>query len=147
MPASRPFEEEIIKLRDRMNQLLSEPVGAGGESEPMDAMEWVPLLDVLENKDEITVRIDVPGMEPAEIDVSISGDVLHIKGERKQEVEREDENYHVIERDYGKFDRRVELPTSVDMDSIKASYKNGVLIVRLPKLEEKEVEEIRVDLA
>ena len=145
MSAPRDFEEEIIKLRNRMNQILSEPVSGAGQPELMDAVEWLPPLDVLENKDDITVRIDVPGVDPDEMDLSISGDVLYVAGERKQEVERGDENYHTIERGYGKFARRVKLPTSVDVDSIKASYKNGVLTVKLPKLEEKKTGKIKVN--
>ena len=90
--------------------------------------------------------IDVLADNPSQVVRTVAAKNKNLSlGKMKQLLE--DENYHVIERDYGKFDRRIELPTSVDMDSIKASCKNGVLVVRLPKLEEKEVEEIRVDLA
>ena len=128
-----------------MNQILSEPVSRAEQPELMDAFDWLPPMDVLENKDDITVKIDVPGVDPDEIDLSIAGDTLYMTGERKHEVERGDENYHIIERGYGKFARRVKLPTSVDVDSVKASYKNGVLTVKLPKLEEKKTEKIRVN--
>ena len=129
-----------------MNQILSEPVSRAEQPELMDAFDWLPPMDVLENKDDITVKIDVPGVDPDEIDLSIAGDTLYMTGERKHEVERGDENYHIIERGYGKFARRVKLPTSVDVDSVKASYKNGVLAVKLPKLEEKKTERIKVSL-
>ena len=145
MSTPRDFEEEITRLRNRMNQILGEPVSRAGQPELMDAVEWLPPLDVMENKDDITVRIDVPGVDPGEIDLSISGDILYMTGERKQEVERGDENYHTIERGYGKFARRVKLPTSVDVDSVKASYKNGVLTVKLPKLEEQKTGKIKVN--
>ena len=146
MPESRDFEERIVRLQDRMNRLLSDFSRGIEQPEPLDEVEWTPPLDVLEDKDDIIVRADIPGMNPDEIDLSISGDVLYIRGERKREVQREDENYHTIERGYGKFDRRVALPTSVNVDSIRASYKNGVLAVRLPKLEERKVGEIKVGL-
>lgn len=142
----RDFEEEIARLRNRMNRLFSDFSRGMDQPEPMDEVEWIPPLDVLENKDDIIVRIDIPGMKSDEIDLSISGDILHIKGERKREVGREDENYHTIERGLGKFDRRVSLPTSVKVDGIKASYKDGVLTVKLPKLGEEEAGEIKVDL-
>ena len=142
----RDFEEEIARLRNRMNRLFSDFSRGVEQPEPMDEVEWIPPLDVLENKDDIIVRTDIPGMKSDEIDLSISGDVLYIRGERKREVEREDENYHTIERGLGKFDRRVSLPTSVKVDGVKASYKDGVLTVKLPKLGEEEAGEIKVDL-
>jgi len=144
MSESRELEERIVRLRDGMNRLFSDFSRGIEQPELLDEVQWTPPLDVLEDKDDIIVRADIPGMSPDEIDLSISGDVLHIRGERKREVEREDENYHTIERGYGKFDRRVALPASVKVDSIRASYKNGVLAVRLPKLEEKKVGEIKV---
>ena len=131
---TKNFEEEVAKLRDRMGQLLANYSREAERSEPLDEVGWTPPLDVLENKDDIIVRADMPGMNPDEIDLSISGDLLHIKGERKLEVEREDENYHTIERGRGKFDRKVKLPTKVDVNSIKASYKDGILTVKLPKM-------------
>jgi len=146
MSEFRDFGEEIVRLRDRMNRLFGDFSGGIEQPEPLDEVQWVPLLDVLEDKNDIIVRVDIPGMTPDEIDLSISGDVLHIRGERKREVAREDENYHTIERGYGRFDRRVALPASVNVDNIRASYKNGVLTVRLPKLEEKKVGQVKVGL-
>ena len=142
MPEHRDFETEIIRLRDRMNRLFSDCSRGGEQSEPLGRAEWIPPLDVLEDKDDIIVRIDIPGVKADEIDLSISGDVLYLKGERKQV----DENYHVIERGYGKFDRQVLLPTSVRPDSIRASCKDGVLTIRLPKLEGEKTGKIKVDL-
>ncbi len=100
----------------------------------MQRTDWVPDLDVLEDKDDIIVNVDLPGMGVDEIDLSISGNVLYISGERKRKVNREDENYHIIGRNYGKFGTNVKLPVTVDFDNIKATYKDGVLSVRLPKL-------------
>jgi len=146
MSELKDFEEETIRLQDRMNRLLNNFSREIEQPEPLDEVGWIPPLDVLENKDDIVVKADIPGMKPDEIDLSISGDVLYIRGERKREVDREDENYHTIERGYGKFDRRVTLPTSVNVDSVKASYKDGVLAVRLPKLGEEKAGEIKVSL-
>ena len=146
MSRPRDFEREIARLRNRMNQLLSDPNAGMAQPEQMDAVGWMPPLDILENKDDIVIKADIPGVNPDEIDLSISRNILQLKGERKQEIERDDENYHTIERGYGKFDRRINLPTSVDVDNIKASYKNGVLAVRLPKSGKEKVEKIEVDL-
>ena len=145
MSTPRGFEEEIVRLRDRINEILGNSAGME-VPELMDVVDWMPALDVLENKDDIVVRVDVPGVNPDEIDLSISGDVIQIKGERKQETERDDENYHAIERGFGSFDRRINLPAPVDVESIKASYKNGVLIISLPKLGEEETGAVKVDL-
>lgn len=144
MSELREFEEEMARLRDRMNRVFSDL--SKGQPEPLDEAEWKPPLDVLEDRDKIIVRADIPGVKPDEIDLSISGDVLNIKGERKRETDREDENYHAIERGYGRFDRRVVLPTSTRADSITASYKDGVLTVKLPKLEEEKAGKTRVEL-
>jgi HSP20 family protein len=146
MSEPRDFEAEIAKLRDRMNQILSGASMDAEQPEPLDEVDWMPPLDVLENSDEIIVRADVPGMKSDEIDLSISGDILQIKGERKREIEREDENYHAIERGYGRFSRQITLPAPAKVDAIAASYRDGVLTVRLPKIGEKKTGRVKVDL-
>ena len=146
MSEPKDFEEEFARLQRKMNQLFIDFSRESEKPESLNEIGWVLPLDILEDKDDIIVRADVPGIKPNEIDLSISGDILRIKGERKRVVEREDENYHTIERGYGKFDRRVTLPTSVKVDSIKASCKDGMLTVRLPKTAEKKVGEIKVSL-
>jgi HSP20 family protein len=139
-------KEELARLQDRMNQLLNRYSSGMEQPESLGETEWIPPLDVMENKDDIVVRVDIPGLTPDEIDLSISGDILHIKGERMREVDREDENYHTIERAYGKFDRQIVLPARVKVDCIRASYKNGVLCVKLPKLEEEETGKVKIAL-
>lgn len=146
MSGPRDFEKEIARLRGKMNQVFSDASMEIERPELLDEVEWVPSVDVLENKDEILVIADIPGMSADEIDLSILGDALQIRGKRKREVERDDENYHSIERGYGKFDRRVALPTQVNVDGITASYRMGVLTVRLSKLEEKRAGKIKVGL-
>lgn len=133
----------INKLRNRMNQILLNEVG---QPEVSSEAEWMPALDVLEDKDNITVKVDIPGVPPDEIDLSISGDVLRIRGNRKPAFGREDENYHIIERGYGRFDRRLVLPAEVNVEAVNAVYKDGVLTVKLPKLGEKSAEEVKVRL-
>ncbi len=148
MPKFRELEEEeeFARLQDEMNQLLSRYSSGMKQAEPLDEIGWVPPLDILENKDDIVIRVDIPGMTSDEIDLSIAGDALRIKGERTRKIDREDENYHTIERDYGKFDRQIVLPAHVRIDSIKASYKDGVLCIKLPKLEEEKTGRIKVSL-
>jgi HSP20 family protein len=105
---------------------------------------WLPSLDVAETKDEIVVKAEVPGMDPKDIDISLSDGLLTIKGEKKQEREEKEEDYHLVERSYGTFTRSVRLPKEVRRDKISASYKNGVLKVTLPKSEEAKQKEIKI---
>lgn len=146
MPEFRDFEKEATKLRERLNQLFSGSPGEIEQPEPMDETEWTPSMDILENKDDIIVKVDIPGMNPYEIELSISGSILQIRGDRKREVEREDENYYTIERGYGKFNRHLVLPTLIKVDRIKASYKDGVLTIKLPKLEKEAAGKVKVKL-
>lgn len=106
--------------------------------------EWLPSLDVAETKNDIVVKAEVPGMDPKDIDISLSDGLLTIKGEKKQEKEEKEENYHFIERSYGAFSRSVRLPKDVQSDKISASYKNGVLKVTLPKSEEAKKKEVKI---
>jgi HSP20 family protein len=109
-----------------------------------DGREWLPSLDVAETKNEIVVKAEVPGMEPKDIDISLSDGLLTIKGEKKQEREEKEENYHLVERSYGSFTRSIRLPNEVQRDKINASYKNGVLKVVLPKSEEAKKKEVKI---
>ncbi len=106
--------------------------------------EWLPALDVSETKDEIVVKAEVPGMEAKDIDISLSGDVLTIKGQKKQEKKQKDENYHMSERSYGAFFRSVRLPQEVQGDKVAAQYKDGVLKITLPKSEKAKAKEIKI---
>jgi HSP20 family protein len=106
--------------------------------------EWLPTLDVSETKNDYVVKAELPGIDPKDIDISITNDLITIKGEKKQEKEEKEENYHLIERSYGSFTRPVRLPGQVQSDKINATFKNGVLKVTLPKTEEAKKKEIKI---
>jgi HSP20 family protein len=95
--------------------------------------DWAPSLDLSETKEALVVKMEVPGMDPKDIQVSLQENLLTIKGEKKQEKEDKDERYHRIERTYGAFTRSVRLPVAVDGSRVDASFKNGLLAVTLPK--------------
>jgi HSP20 family protein len=103
-----------------------------------------PVVDVYAQKDEVIAKVELPGIEKDEICVNVSDHVLTIKGEKKKEDEVKEEDYHYSERSYGAFVRSIELPTDVQTDKAKASFKNGVLEIRLPKTEEAKKKEITV---
>jgi HSP20 family protein len=96
---------------------------------------WSLLAGEVEETDrEIVVRVEVPGMEKEDCRITIEGNVLHLSGEKRFERETRDSTYHVMERAYGAFQRTIPLPRNVDADKTEASYKNGVLSIRLPKM-------------
>jgi len=138
----RPFRE-LTTFREEMDKLWNRFFGEWPSMEPSRG-EWAPSLDVSETKDNIVVKAEVPGMDAKDIDISLANDVLTVKGEKRQEKEEKDENYHRVERSYGAFSRSIRLPREVQSDKIKANYKNGVLKITLPKSEEAKKKEIKI---
>lgn len=122
----------------RMRSWPEKRLGAGG----MD----LPVVDLYEDRDEIVVKAELPGMEKDNIEVKLTDHTLTIKGEKKKEEETKEKNYYRSERSYGSFIRNLELPTDVHTDQVKANFKNGILEVRLPKTEEAKANEVKVKM-
>ncbi len=95
--------------------------------------EWAPSLDLTETKEALVAKVEVPGLEPKDIQISLQEQLLTIKGEKKEEKEEKDERRHRIERSYGIFTRAVRLPVAVDSSKVTATFKNGLLTITLPK--------------
>jgi HSP20 family protein len=130
----RPFRE-ITRLRREMDRLWEDYFGSGRRGlQPLQA-EFAPAVDVKETADAVVVKAEVPGMDAKDINISVMGDVLTIKGEKKSEREEKEENYHLVERTYGSFSRSMVLPAAMDLDKIEAKYDKGVLTVTCPKKE------------
>ena len=108
--------------------------------------EWKPLLDVVDNKDGILLKVEIPGVKQEDISISVEDNTLTVKGERKQESQMNEEGCSRFERSYGAFQRSVLLPPTVDADRVKATYKDGVLEIQLPKKEEAKPKTIRVEV-
>jgi len=138
----RPFGE-LGSLRREMDRLWDSFFGERPLARAWER-EWAPSLDVSETKDNFVVKAEVPGIDAKDIDISLTGDVLTIKGEKKQEKEEKEEDYHLVERSYGAFSRSIRLPAEVESTKIKASYKNGILRVTLPKSEKVKAKEVRI---
>ncbi len=136
---------ELDRLRREMDRLfdrLSEwrpPFFRGEES------KWMPTVDISETSKEIIVKAELPGIDPNDIDVSVTGNTLKIQGERKQETEEEGENFHKIERSYGAFLRPIQLPAEIDPDKVKATYDKGVLTLKMPKIEAETAKKIEIN--
>ena len=94
---------------------------------------WAPPVDMIDTKDEIVLRADLPGLTEKDVEVTVQDGTLGIKGERKAETEEKKDDYYYCERSYGGFARMLTLPTGVDPEKVKATFKNGVLEVRMPK--------------
>ncbi len=108
--------------------------------------EWSPSIDVYDSDNELMVKADIPGLKKEDIDVSIEDDILTIKGEKKRENEVREENCFRSERFYGSFNRSIELPSKVEWDKATATYKDGVLELKLPKKDEAKIKRISVNV-
>jgi HSP20 family protein len=138
----KPFRE-ISTLRKEMDNLLNRFFGKSSLAEAFGG-EWSPTMDVSETASSIVVKAELPGLEVKDIDVSMSGDVLTIKGEKRKEQEEKDEHHHYSERYYGSFQRSFRLPTTIQSDKIEASFEKGILKITLPKTEEAKKKEIKI---
>lgn len=140
-----PFRE-FTTLQDRMNRLLRDTFGPEGREEALTTTGFAPLVDVYEDEHNITLKIEVPGIDEKDIDVRIENNTLTVHGERKFEKEEKEENYRRIERQYGSFTRTFTLPTTVDADKVSAHYDKGVLKVALAKKAEAKPKQIKVSV-
>jgi HSP20 family protein len=104
----------------------------------------VPAFDISETEKEYVISGEIPGIEPKDLEVTLTDGILTVKGEKKQESEEKEENYHRIERHYGSFQRSFRLPENIKREKLDASYRDGVLKLTLPKSEESEVKKIEV---
>jgi len=128
-PSLAEFRSEVSKLFD---SFLREPVGT--LSETINAWNrWGPALDVSQTDTTVTVHAELPGVDPNEIEVTVTGDRLTIAGEKKEASERTDQDVFHREMKYGSFSRTIQLPTTVDANEVSADYANGVLTVSLKK--------------
>ena len=107
---------------------------------------WAPAVDMYETKDALVVTAELPGLNEKDIHLSITGDMLSIRGERQWNQEVKQESYYRGERWYGKFERTLPLPMPVQADKVTASYRDGVLTIKLPKVEEIKPKEIKIDV-
>ena len=126
---------EMMTLREAMDRLFDDaftrPVGTNGNS------NWgAPAIDLYQTNDNVIVKAALPGLKAEDVQISITGDVLTLKGEFKQNNEVKEATYHIKEQRYGSFERSVMLPTDVETDKAKADFENGILSITLPKAEQ-----------
>ena len=139
-----PFRE-LTTLQDRMNRLFRDTYG-DGRDEALTTSNFAPPVDVYEDEHNITLKIEVPGIEEKDIDVRIENNTLTVHGELKFEKEEKEENFRRVERQYGSFTRSFTLPTTVDADKVQAHYDRGILKVQLAKKAEAKPKQIKVNV-
>jgi HSP20 family protein len=123
----------LTSLRQEMDRLFDRFLEPSRADEFFSLGEWAPSLDLTETKDALVAKVEVAGIDPKDIQVSLQEGVLTIRGEKKQEKEEKDARQHRVERSYGAFTRAIRLPLAVDGEKVTASFKNGLLTVTLPK--------------
>ena len=136
-----PFEE-LTTLRDRMDRLWTRL----NTDDTSPVADWSPVSDVVESKDEIVIKAELPGLDEKNVDVVIEDGVLTIKGERNAEKETEEKGFRRVERSYGSFLRAFTLPQTVEPEKVSATFTNGLLEVHLPKKEGAKPRSIKVEV-
>src|SRR5436853_3449116 len=138
-----PFRE-FSTLQDRMNRMFRDSYG--DREEPLTTSTFAPPVDVYEDEHNVTLKIEVPGVDEKDLDVRVENNTLTVHGERKFEKEEKEENYRRIERQYGSFTRSFSLPPTVNPESVQANYEKGVLKIKLEKKAEAKPKQIKVNV-
>ena len=136
-----PFRD-MLSMRRAMDRLFDRALEPSWSESPV----WDLALDVVENKDEFLVKASLPGINPDDLEITFTDNVLTIKGETKEDKEVKEEQYHLRERRQGIFSRSISLPNRVKADAIEASYDAGVLTLKLPKVEEVKPKRIAIKI-
>ena len=137
-----PFRE-VVALQNRVNSLFRD---LNDGEDPVAASSFVPAVDIYEDPQKVVLKLEVPGIEEKDLDVRVENHTLTVKGERKFEAEEKEQNFHRIERRYGSFYRAFTLPSTVDTESVAASYNAGVLKLELKKKPEAQPKQIKINV-
>jgi len=139
-----PFRDIQHEMNRLFDNFLGRPTtGMSGTS----ARVWMPVVDMYETNDDLILNFELPGVPEKDISLSITGDVLTVKGERQFGHQVNGDNYVHTERVYGRFERSIRLPMRVEAGRVRATYRDGVLEVSLPKTEEVRPKEIKIDVS
>ena len=141
-----PFRN-VSDIQGEMNRLFDSFFGRPTAVAAAGAPRlWAPVFDMYETKDDLVLSMEVPGVREKDVSLTITGDTLTVRGERELSPELKSESCYHLERVYGKFERSIELPMPVQADRVKATYRDGVLEVRLPKADEVKPKQIKIDI-
>ena len=140
--ASQPAPDVYSNLH-RLSRMMDEAMGGGWNGGTL-ASAWTPSCDVFEDKENLKIVLELPGVKPEDVKISLENQVLTIQGEKKQVAEESSERWHRYERSYGSFERMFSLPSTVEAERIQAKVDNGVLTVTLPKTERAKPRQIEI---
>jgi HSP20 family protein len=144
-----PFRD-LLTIQDEMNTLFNRAYGERGQqgegSGGPQARAWAPALDISEEKDAYLVSVELPGVKPDQIEITLEDGLLTLSGEREWHAKSSEQQFHRVERRYGMFRRAITLPNQVKADAIEAHFEDGVLNVRVPKAEEARPKKIQVQV-
>jgi len=135
---------ELTSVQQRMNKLFESAMGVADFDAQDEPANWSPACDVIETADAIEICLEIPGVNQDEIEVQVEGDELIVSGQRQLERDAQSEQFHRVERPCGSFSRRFRLPSTVDRKSIDASFREGVLRVKLANREGPGPESIQI---
>jgi len=139
-----PFRE-LANFQNQLNRMFQDY--SRGSDELLTSGTFVPPVDIYEDENSITLKVEVPGMQEKDLDIKLENNTLTVKGERTFEKEGKEENFHRIGRRYGSFARSFTLPNTVDPESVHATYENGILVIKLAKRAEAKPKQIKVNVA
>jgi HSP20 family protein len=138
---------DVLALQNRMNSIFQDFNRNQGDADVLSTAGFVPPVDIYEDEHKIALKLEVPGLKENDFDIQLENNALTVRGERKFEKEEKEENFHRIERRYGSFYRSFTIPTTVDPESVKASYDAGVLRIELDKRAEAKPKQIKVSVS
>ena len=130
------MQDPLFQLQREIDRVFDDVFSGGdngGGRSASSSMMSAPRIDLQDSEGELRLHADLPGVQPSDLDIRVEGDVLTIRGERKSESERNEQNFHVMERSHGRFQRSVQLPFAPNPEEVQASVREGVLEVRIPK--------------
>ena len=148
MPIVRwePFRDLLSNQKD-FDRFFRDSFSPFFREGDLSTRTWAPAVDIYEDNNNLVLKADLPGVDPKDVDIKVENGTLYLSGERKFEKEVKEENYHRVERSYGAFSRSFSLPNSIDAEKVVAEYKDGQLILTLPKREEAKPKTIKVNVS
>ncbi len=136
---------DLLSIQDRMNRLFEQTLSRSRAEERITASTWSPAVDIYETPETIITKADLPGLSREDIEIQIRDNTLSLRGERRFAKDVQQENYLRIERAYGAFQRNFTLPATIQQDEIRATFRDGVLELTLPKAEEAKPKKIAIE--
>jgi HSP20 family protein len=138
-----PFRD-LVGIQDELNRLFGRTFTGGESMRPSATGAWMPAMDVFERDDAIVAKLELPGIEPNDVEVAVEDATLTVSGTREFASETNEENYHRVERRYGSFSRSIALPQTADVEKVSARFDKGVLTIEVPKSERAKPKKIEI---